>query len=60
MPTSVDQSNMSIIAELIDRCESAFRDERQAWVSMNIDADKKGKKDGNNYNKSGGDNDSQA
>jgi len=60
MLTPVDQSNMSIISELIDRCESAFRDERQAWVSMNIDADKKGKKDKNSENKSGGDNDSQA
>jgi hypothetical protein len=36
LPT-VDQASVRKISELIDRCESVFRDERQAWVSLNID-----------------------
>ena len=35
----VDQANVSKISQLVNRCESVFRDERQAWVSLNIEQD---------------------
>ena len=35
--TPVDQSSINTISELVERCESVFRDERQAWVSLNIE-----------------------
>ena len=54
MLTPVDQSNMSTISELIERCESSFRDERQAWVSLNIDSIKRGEKDKGKDDGSGG------
>jgi len=37
MLSPVDQSNINMITELVERCESVFRDERQAWVSLNIE-----------------------
>jgi|GEM_PF-6847674 len=37
MLSPVDQSSVAQISELVDRCESVFRDERQAWVSLNIE-----------------------
>jgi hypothetical protein len=37
MLTPVDQSSINMISELVERCESVFRDERQAWVSLNIE-----------------------
>lgn len=40
MLSLVDQSNLSKINELVDRCELVFRDERQAWVSMNLEQKK--------------------
>lgn len=33
----VDQASVGKISEFIDRCETIFRDERQAWVSLNIE-----------------------
>jgi hypothetical protein len=45
MLTPVDQSSVSAISELVDRCESIFRNERQAWVSLNFDTSKKTKDD---------------
>ena len=40
MLTPVDQSSVASISELVDRCEAVFRDERQAWVSLNFDHSK--------------------
>jgi hypothetical protein len=37
MLSPVDQSSVALISELVERCESVFRDERQAWVSLNIE-----------------------
>ena len=58
MLSPVDQSSMSNVSDLIDRCESVFRDERQSWVSLNIEQ-KSNKKAGDGRNSSGGGDDSQ-
>ena len=51
MLTPVDQSSVAAICELVDRCEAVFRDERQAWVSLNFDHSKmKSKQDDGNGN----------
>lgn len=37
MLSPVDQSSVNMISGLVERCESIFRDEHQAWVSLNIE-----------------------
>jgi hypothetical protein len=44
MLSPVDHVSVSAISELVERCEGVFRDERQAWVSMNFDEKKPAKK----------------
>ena len=37
MLQAVDKSSTHNINDLVERCESVFRDERQAWASFNTE-----------------------